>query len=69
MVYIKSEKPAHAAEFYAMDQSGELYLLEGADDYKWLEEQEAAKYTLEETKPGQYEYVPTEVPDAGPANV
>ena len=38
VVYIKSEKAAHAAEYYAMDQSGELYLLEGADDYKWLEE-------------------------------
>ena len=38
--------------YYAKDQNGELYLIEGADDYKWLEEKELAKYNLEETKPG-----------------
>jgi len=45
-----------------MNESGELYLLEGAEDYRWLEEQEAAKYVLEETKPGQYHYVARDDP-------
>ena len=57
VMYIKSETPTASSEFYAMDTSGELYLLEGAQDKKWLEEQEAAQYVLEETKPGQYHYV------------
>lgn len=38
VMYIMSEAPAKSAEYYAMDNSGELYLLEGANDYKWLEE-------------------------------
>ena len=40
-MYIKSETPAQSAEFYALDASGELYLLEGAEDKKWLDEMEA----------------------------
>lgn len=51
-MYIKSETPTQSSEFYAIDTSGELYLLEGADDKKWLEDIEAQKFRLEETKPG-----------------
>jgi len=57
VVFIKGARPTVSAEYYALNESGELYLLEGAEDQAWLEEQEAAKYTLEETKPGQYQYV------------
>jgi len=46
-----------------MNDSGELYLLEGAEDQAWLDEQEAEKYTLEETKPGQYQYVTADTGD------
>jgi len=28
-------------DFYALDQSGELYMLEGANAAKWLTEQQA----------------------------
>lgn len=62
VMYIKSETPTQASEFYAMDTSGELYLLEGADDQKWLDDLEATKFRLEETAPGQYHYVAKEDP-------
>jgi len=69
-MYIKSEKPTQSSDFYALDTSGELYLLEGANDKKWLSDIEGAKYKLEETKPGQYHYVskddPTKTKDTKP---
>lgn len=52
VVYVKSETPAKTGDFYALDDKGELYLLEGDRDKKWLDDLEAERYKLEETKPG-----------------
>ena len=35
-MYVKSETEAKDSEYYAIDTSGELYLLEGGQDAKWL---------------------------------
>ena len=61
-MYIKGETDTTQNEFYTLDTSGELYLLEGANDQKWLDDLEASKFRLEETKPGQYHYVATDDP-------
>ena len=35
---------------------GELILVEGADDYAWLAEEESKKMVEEETAPSQFDY-------------
>lgn len=40
---------------YAMEDTGELFLMEGVGAQEWYDELEASKFVMEETRPYQYE--------------
>lgn len=43
------DQPKGKLDAYAMEDTGELFLMEGADAQAWLDKLEAEKYVLEET--------------------
>ena len=57
-------------QVYAMEDTGELFLMEGVGAQEWYDELEASKFVMEETRPYQYTGYYTNLKEEnGPASV